>query len=87
MNEMSPVGVEPDFEALFNTAPNLYLVLDPGLRIVAVNDAYCRATKTERAAVLDRGLFEVFPDNPDDPDADGVRNLRASLERVLATFN
>jgi CheY-like chemotaxis protein len=24
----------------------------------------------------------VFPDNPDDPDATGVSNLRASLERV-----
>src|SRR2546428_7515922 len=33
---------------------------------------------------LGRGIFDVFPDNPDDPAADGVRNLRASLERVLA---
>ena len=30
-----------------------------------------------------RALFEVFPDNPDDPQATGTRNLRASLERVL----
>ncbi len=85
MNEMSPVTVEPDFEALFNAAPNLYLVLDRELRIVAVSDAYCRATMTVRNEVLGRGVFDVFPDNPDDPGADGVRNLRASLERVLAT--
>lgn len=26
--------------------------------------------------------FNVFPDNPDDPKAEGVRNLPASLERV-----
>jgi hypothetical protein len=26
----------------------------------------------------------VFPDNPDDPHASGVHNLRASLERVLS---
>ena len=85
MNEMSPLALQLDFEALFNSAPNLYLVLDPDLRIVAVNDAYCRATKTVRAQLLGRGLFEVFPDNPDDPAADGVSNLHASLTRVLAT--
>ena len=38
-----------------------------------------------REEVQGRGIFEVFPDNQDDPQADGVRNLRASLERVLAT--
>jgi PAS domain S-box-containing protein len=85
MNDMSQPAASPDFEALFNTAPNLYLVLDPQLRIVAVNDAYCQATKTVRAQMLGRGLFEVFPDNPDDPTADGVSNLHASLQRVLAT--
>ena len=87
MNEMSPLALQlqPDFEVLFNSAPNLYLVLDPELHIVAVSDAYCRATKTVRAQMLGRGLFEVFPDNPDDPTADGVSNLHASLKRVLAT--
>ena len=73
----------PDFRALFEGAPNLYLVLTPDLQIVAVSDFYCRDTMTERASILGRGLFEVFPDNPDDPNADGVRNLRASLMRVL----
>jgi len=34
---------------------------------------------------LGRGLFEVFPDNPDDPAATGTSNLRASLEGVLKT--
>jgi PAS domain S-box-containing protein len=75
----------PDFRALFENAPNLYMVLDPQLRIVAVSDAYNRATMTTRDQMVGRGLFEVFPDNPDDPDADGVSNLHASLSRVLAT--
>ncbi len=30
-------------------------------------------------------LFDVFPDDPADPTADGVRNLTASLNRVVAT--
>jgi PAS domain S-box-containing protein len=75
---------QPDFRALFESAPGLYLVLTPDLKIVAANDAYLRATMTRREEVLGRGLFEVFPDNPDDPNATGVRNLSASLERVLA---
>jgi signal transduction histidine kinase/DNA-binding response OmpR family regulator len=73
---------EPDFKALFEAAPGCFLVLDPDLTIVAVSDAYAAATLTERADIVGRPLFEVFPDNPDDVDADGVSNLRASLDRV-----
>jgi PAS domain S-box-containing protein len=72
----------PDFEALFQAAPSPYLVLDLELGIVAVSDAYLAATMTRREEIVGRPLFEVFPDNPDDPAADGVRNLRASLDRV-----
>ena len=72
----------PDFESLFESAPGLYLVLDPDLTIVAVTDAYLDATMTKRSEILGRALFEVFPDNPDDPDASGVTNLRSSLDRV-----
>jgi len=71
-----------DFSSLFEAAPGLYLVLDPDLVIVAVSDAYLRATMTDRERILGRGLFEVFPDNPDDPEATGEGNLRASLARV-----
>ncbi len=74
---------QPDFQALFQAAPSPYLVLGPELDIVAVSDAYLAATMTGRADILGRHLFDVFPDNPDDPAADGVRNLRASLVRVL----
>jgi signal transduction histidine kinase len=74
---------ELDFRMLFETAPALYLVLTPDFRIVAASDAYLRATKTRREEIIGRDVFEVFPDDPDDPGATGVRNLRASLERVL----
>lgn len=74
---------EPDFQALFESAPGLYLVLTADLVIVAVSNAYLRATMTRRGEILGRHLFEVFPDNPEDPEATGVANLRDSLERVL----
>ncbi|WP_275410817.1 ATP-binding protein [Paractinoplanes rishiriensis] len=76
-------GPAIDFRALFESAPGLYLVLDPRLQIVAASDAYLRATMTAREQILGRDIFEVFPDNPDDPAATGVTNLRASLQRVL----
>lgn len=76
--------MDPDFQTIFESVPGLYLVLTPGLEIIAASDAYLAATMTRREDVLGRGIFEVFPDNPDDRQATGVANLRASLERVLA---
>lgn len=80
MNEI----LTQDFKLLFEKLPGLYLVLLPDLSITAVSDAYLKATLTERAAITGRNLFDVFPDNPDDIQADGVMNLRASLNYVLA---
>lgn len=69
-------------QGLFESLPGLYLVLTPDLVITAASDAYLKATMTSREGIIGRGLFEVFPDNPDDPGADGSLNLRASLARV-----
>ncbi len=71
--------------AIFESLPGLCLVLTPDLRIVTATDAYLKATMTRREQIGNRHLFEVFPDNPGNPAADGVRNLRTSLERVLQT--
>ncbi len=74
-----------ELQSLFESLPGLYLVLTPAHVIVGVSDAYLKATMTTREGILHRNLFDVFPDNPGDPKADGVRNLRASLERVAQT--
>ncbi|NUR38511.1 MAG: response regulator [Streptomyces sp.] len=74
----------PDFRRLFDAALSPLLILTPDFTIVEVNRAYLTATRTERSIVGQR-IFEVFPDNPDDPSADGVANLRRSLETVVAT--
>lgn len=75
----------PDFKRFFEEAPGLYLVLDPHLRIVAASDAYLEATLTRREEIIGRHILEVFPDNPEDPNSDAVRNSRASFNRVLQT--
>src|SRR5882757_7145911 len=83
MTSSSLRSAPPDFQALFQSTPGLYLVLAPDFTIKAVTDAYLQATMTNREDILGRGVFEVFPDNPNDPSATGVRNLRTSLQRVL----
>ncbi len=78
-----PTEVVPtDYRLLFESAPDAYLALTPALVIAAVSDAYLQATMTAREAIVGRHIFDVFPDNPDDPNADATRNLRTSLERV-----
>jgi diguanylate cyclase (GGDEF)-like protein/PAS domain S-box-containing protein len=84
-SEQSAMSQLPDFRALFEASPSLYIILDAKLNIAAVNDAYANATKTRREDIVGHSMFEVFPDNPDDPVTEGVRNLKASLSRVLHT--
>ncbi|MFY9288988.1 MAG: ATP-binding protein [Alphaproteobacteria bacterium] len=77
--------VPSDFQTLFYASPSLYLILNPHFIIVDANEAYLRATKTQRCDIVGHSIFDAFPDNPGDKQADGVRNLRASLERALKT--
>jgi hypothetical protein len=57
----------------------------PGLPILEATEAYAAATMVTRADLAGRNLFEVFPDNPADPNADGVANLYASLRTAAST--
>ena len=66
---------ELDFQLILESAPDLYLILKsdaPRFTIVGVNQAYLNATMTLREEILNKGLFEVFPDNPDDDKADAA---------------
>ena len=81
----TPAASRIDYAALFAATPSPYLVLGPDLVIVDVNDAYLQATGRTRDDLVGTYIFDAFPDNPADPDADGVSNLSASLHRVLST--
>src|SRR5689334_945687 len=90
-----PDNTSPDFSppashfrAIFESIPGLYLILKPDaprFTIVAVSDAYAQATLTTRNEIMGKPLFEVFPDNPDDPNPTGVKNLTDALNTVLET--
>lgn len=74
-----------DYQRVFDSSPGIILLLTPDFRIAGATRQRLEATMTRLEDILGRDLFEVFPDNPDDPEATGVANLRASLERVLRT--
>jgi len=68
-----------EYHSIFRGLPSLVVILDTDLKIVDVSDAYNQATMTRREEMLGKTMFEVFPDNPGDSKADGMRNLNASL--------
>lgn len=71
-----------DYAAVFAATPSPYLVLSPELIITDLNDAFLRTVGRERDDLVGCYVFDAFPAAPD---ADGRRNLEASLRRVLAT--
>ncbi|MCF4137299.1 SpoIIE family protein phosphatase [Streptomyces sp. Tue 6430] len=74
-----------DYAAVFQSLPGMVALLTPALVYADANEEFLRMSGRRREQVVGRHLFEVFPDNPHDPAASGMRNLEASLRRVLAT--
>ncbi|WP_406155784.1 SpoIIE family protein phosphatase [Streptomyces sp. NBC_00882] len=74
-----------DYSAVFQALPGMVALLTPNLVYADVNAEFLRMAGRQREEIVGRYLFDVFPDNPNDPAATGMRNLAASLRRVLET--
>ena len=74
-----------DYRQLFERMPIVGYVVDRQWRIVAVTDRLLEAIHRSRDEVVGADVFETFPDNPDDPGADGAAVMRASLERAFTS--
>ncbi|MGW4759205.1 PP2C family protein-serine/threonine phosphatase [Streptomyces chartreusis] len=74
-----------DYEAIFQCLPGMVALLTPDLIYVDANEDFQRLSGRPREELVGRYLFDVFPDNPNDSTATGMRNLQASLLRVVAT--
>ncbi|WP_329214615.1 SpoIIE family protein phosphatase [Streptomyces sp. NBC_01485] len=74
-----------DYAAVFQALPGMVALLTPELVYADANQEFLRVTGRKREQMIGRHLFDVFPDNPNDQTASGMRNLEASLRRVLAT--
>ncbi|GAA3965197.1 hypothetical protein GCM10022246_17840 [Pedobacter ginsengiterrae] len=70
---------------ILETIPNSYLVVSASLYIITASNKFLEATGTTRDFLKDKHIFEAFPDNPNLPDADGMKNINASLQEVLRT--
>lgn len=86
MTNSSSSPETPDFQRIFESLPDAYMVLAPDLRILAASDAYLAATMRDRSGMIGRHVFDVFPDNPNDPSAKGSDTVRASFDRVRRTL-
>ncbi|WP_064696280.1 hypothetical protein [Rhizobium aegyptiacum] len=85
--EVDPLHAEVQrriFRDAFEQSAKPHLLLDPrkGLHIVDMNTSYEKATFTSAAKVAGNRMFDIFPDNPSDDEADGVSNLFASLRKA-----
>ena len=80
-------GMDPSlrYRQVYDSVPHPYLLLAPDFVILEANRAYLGATMTELGQIARQPMFDIFPDNPGDPSADGVRNLTVSFNRVLDT--
>ncbi len=71
------------YQAIFEQSSELLVVIDTDFAIVDASDAYLKVTKTIRENIIGRDIFDVFPDNSNDINAHGSRDIRASFHRVL----
>lgn len=73
-----------DYKAAFKSMPGAVALLSRDLVILDVSDGYLDAAGRRLEEIVGRNILEAFPDNPRDPGDTGPRDLRASLEAVLA---
>ncbi|MFF0016430.1 PP2C family protein-serine/threonine phosphatase [Streptomyces sp. NPDC005374] len=74
-----------DYAAVFRALPGMVALLTPELVYVDVNDDFVRLTGRAREQLLGRYIFDVFPENPNDSAAGGMRETRDSMLRAVAT--
>ncbi|MGW3667579.1 PP2C family protein-serine/threonine phosphatase [Streptomyces sp. NPDC005141] len=78
-------GAEIDYGGVFHALPGMVALLTPQMVFLDANEDYLANSGRSREQLVGRYLFDVFPDRPDDSAANGMRNLEASLRRVVET--
>ncbi|MEU8654374.1 SpoIIE family protein phosphatase [Streptomyces sp. NPDC048737] len=78
-------GPRIDYAAVFRALPGMVALLTPDLAYADVNEDFAQLTGRSREQLLGRHIFDVFPENPGEPAAAGMRETRTSMARVLET--
>jgi len=76
---------EHDFKKIFEALPNHILLLDVSLKIVSATTAYCELTHQKLADITGKYVFDVFPENEETQQSDGLLTLSQSFDMVLDT--
>ncbi|MEU6378823.1 SpoIIE family protein phosphatase [Streptomyces sp. NPDC046909] len=74
-----------DYAAVFRALPGMVALLTPELVYVDANDDFLRLAGRSREQLLNRYIFDVFPENPNDPAAAGMQETKESMLRAAAT--
>ncbi|MEV3929307.1 SpoIIE family protein phosphatase [Streptomyces sp. NPDC053728] len=73
-----------DYAAVFRALPGMVALLTPDLVYADANEDFLRLAGRSREQLLGQYIFDVFPENPNDPAAAGMRETRESMLRVVA---
>ncbi|MGO8956591.1 MAG: PAS domain S-box protein [Streptosporangiaceae bacterium] len=74
-----------DYQAIFKRIPAVMVALSPDFTILDVSDETAELTGRKAEDLIGRDIFDTFRPNPGDSGEPGPRDLRASLESVVAT--
>ena len=85
MRDRPTAARQIDFRRLFAAVPHPLLVLDLDLIVVEANPASCAILGRRRQDLLGQEAFRLFPDNPGDAAADGMKAVRTSMEVARTT--
>ncbi len=75
-----------NIRSVFKSSPLASVIFypdSPVFTIAEANEAFLLATKTSREDLIGKGLFEAFPDHPDDPGTNRQKKIRASIGQVI----
>jgi len=76
-------GPGVDYAEVFRQLPVPVLLVTPGFLIADANAAYLQVVGRTREELVGRDAFDAFPDDPSNPRASGVHDMRDSMRRVL----
>ncbi|MBD1397760.1 PAS domain S-box protein [Pontibacter sp. JH31] len=75
-----------DYLEIFNQMPGCFVVLQPNpplYTILAISDELLQITARSRKDIIGKGVFEVYPENPEVTSASGASQLRISLQNAI----
>lgn len=73
-------AMAPDFQKLFEGSSDLSLILSPDLAMIAVSDAYLKATGAVRSSLIGHKIGDAFPGH-----GQVLESVAGSLRHVLRT--